>query len=86
MNSVYWRPQKASRRVLILISLAALGAWAVVHGSHLLGTAEYRSQKKYRHRAGPRSRSRQSKSHDSAVEIRSTQSWTRRAVGCWEKR
>jgi poly-gamma-glutamate system protein len=45
MKSVYWRPQKVSCRTLTLISLAAIGAWAMVHGSQLLGRAEYSSQK-----------------------------------------
>jgi len=40
MKSVYWRPQKVSRRTLVVISLAALGAWALVHGSQQLGSAE----------------------------------------------
>ncbi len=40
MKTVYWRPQKVSRRTLILISLAAMGAWAIVHGSHRMGRPE----------------------------------------------
>ncbi len=45
MNGVYWRPQKASQKTLVLISLAAIMAWAVVHGSHLLGKAEHNAHK-----------------------------------------
>ena len=45
MKSVYWRPQKVSRRTLVMIGLAAVCAWAVVHGSQRLGTVENGAQK-----------------------------------------
>jgi poly-gamma-glutamate system protein len=45
MKSIYWRPQKVSRPTLVMISLSAICAWALVHGAHLLGTAEHGSTK-----------------------------------------
>jgi poly-gamma-glutamate system protein len=45
MKSIYWRPQKVTRPTLVMISLAAICAWALVHGTHLLGSAENYSTK-----------------------------------------